>query len=136
MTRWEMFEDFLTQCVNSGQTVFNHQAVVVEFGLTGRHASELIANYLDAQRRPNATTLYVLHRTGRTTNTIWHIGARTADARGMTVQAVDDMHQRVARALEPDLARMGILNPHATRVTTAIVAVIEANLQLLAASLP
>lgn len=135
MRQWEVLEDYLTQAVVTGQQVFNQAALACDMGISGPRASWLIQSYLDAQRRPNSQTLYVLHRTGRTSNAVWHVGSRAQDARELGRQHLDDMRLRVVRAMEPDLIRMGILNPRAVQVSDAIVAAVEANLQLLAAGL-
>lgn len=129
--RWERLDEFL---VLSGLGWFNSIALAQDLGVSRREASKLIQSYLDEQRRSGRTT-YVLYRKGRTTGAVWHVGDRVADARALSRQWYDDVRLRVEKALEPDLIRIGISNPRAVQVTTAIANAVEANLQLLAAGI-
>jgi hypothetical protein len=91
-----------------------------------------IQSYLDAQRSRRSRTLYVIRRQGRTSRSIWHVGVRTADARAASFQFFDDVRQRFLIAVEPDLTRIGQLNPRARRKCEAIVAAVgEGAMQLL-----
>jgi hypothetical protein len=113
---------------------FNVAAAAADMGVTRPEASGFIQAYLDAQRKPKARTLYVLSRQGRTRSAVWHVGARTADARKLTEQCLSDMIVKVTDALAPDLRRMGILNPRTAALTTANVNAFVANLAALAAA--
>lgn len=135
MKRWEQIENYLTQMVAQGQA-FNAPALANDLGVPAWEASAMIQSYLAAQRGTKSKTLYVLYRTGRTRNALWHVGSRTLDVRNLGKQHLDDMKIRIFRALEPDLIRMGILNPRATQVADALAKAVEANLALLAAGLP
>ena len=132
MTQWETVENYLT---TTGTQSFNSVALANDLGVTGPDASCLVQSYLREQRRPTSRTQFVLHRTGRTSQSTWHVGARAQDMRGMSRQHLDDMQITVTRALVPDLERMGFINPRATQVADALANVIVANVQLLAAQL-
>ena len=114
---------------------FNGSGLAADMGISRREASALIRSHLDAQRRPNATTFYVLHRTGRTSGAVWHVESRAMDMRELSMQHLDDMRCRLEQSFVPDLIRMGVLNPRATKLSEAIINAVEANLQLLEASL-
>jgi hypothetical protein len=133
--RWEILENYVSNQGGVG-LAFNNAALAYDLGVSTWEASNMIQAYQEVQRLPRSQTLYVIHRTGRTRNAVWHVGASTADARTMSHQQVDDFGTRLIRAWEPDLVRMGIINPRSNQVVGAIINVAQANLQLLAASLP
>jgi hypothetical protein len=132
MTYWEIVENYLT---TSGTTSFNTAGLAQDLGVSGAHASDLVQAYLAEQRRPTSRTQFALHRSGRTSAAVWHVGARAQDMRSMSRQHLDDMHCTVTRALAPDLERMGFINPRAAQVADALANVVVANVQLLAAQL-
>lgn len=135
MQKWETAQPFVFDQAASG-TSFTAIEMAIDLGVTVRQASDLIQSYLRAQRRKNSPTLFVLHRTGRTRGSVWHVGARTADAKGMSQQTASDMTARVMRALGPDLKRMGVMNPRVAGLAQAMTAAFVANLNALVAALP
>ena len=131
-SRWRDMESYLS--AHPGQS-FNAVALAADLGVSSWEATQMIQAYLGVQRLPNSRTLYVLYRKGRTRAAVWHVGVRSTDMRLLSRQYLDDAKTRVIRALEPDLARMGVLNPRASQFAESIGNVVEANLQLLAAQL-
>lgn len=136
MKLWEEFEDYLFDCDLSGQE-FNHAAVMEDLGVDGKEATALIQAYLDAQHRAKSNTLFVLRRvTGtRTKNAMWHVGARSKDARALSKQWTNDAKRRIERAIAPDMARIGTKNPRAVPSVQAALKGIEASLDMMAAVL-
>lgn len=133
-TKWEELEQYLMDRELLEQE-FNSIALAQDLGVTPLYASSLIQSYLDAQRRYKSDTLFVLSRQGRTSNAVWHVGARTRDVRMLTIQCLSDITVKVTDALEPDLRRMSGLNPRAAKVASAYGDLFVANLKLLATNL-
>ena len=120
MTHWERVERWLSENHTFGGTFMNHE-LAEGLGVSPAEASALIQSHLDAQRSPTARTLYVLHRSGRTSAAVWRAGVRTADARAVSGQYFDDVKRKFLRAVEPDLKRIASVNPRAARQCEAIV---------------
>src|SRR5262245_61962410 len=123
MTRWEQLEEWLYETRPLGGR-FTQEEVAERFDVTGRAATAYIRAHLDAQRSIRSRTLYLIHREGRTSKAIWIVGVRSADARALSHQYFDDVRQRFLIAVEPDLVRIGALNPRARRKCEAIVAAV------------
>lgn len=132
MTRWERFEDHLTDYAATG-VAFNSRAIAEDLGISPHRASYDIQNYLDAQTAKNPRTKYVLTREGRTTAAMWHVGARTTDVRALGRQTSDDFSRRINRFVAPTLRRIGELNPRALPAANAVAKAIEASVELLVA---
>lgn len=120
MTKWEQLEAWLFERRTFGGDMTNED-IAEALDISHSEASDYIQSYLDAQRSPHSRTLYVLHRTGRTSSAVWHVGERTADARATSHQYFDDVRHRFVRAVEPDLARIAEINPRAARKCKAII---------------
>lgn len=120
MTMWELLEKWLFDNLTFGGS-FDNRELADSCGIAPAKASAWIRSYLAAQRGPNSSTLYVLHRTGRTSNARWQAGVRTADARGISHQYFDDVRTRFVRAVEPDLHAIAMRNPRAAKQCRAIV---------------
>jgi hypothetical protein len=128
---WEELESWLFESNTFGGQ-FANADVAKGLGVGSYTATRYIQSYLGAQRRPKSRTLYVLHRSDRTTRAVWHVGVRAADVRATSHQFFDDTKRRFTRALEPDLARVAALNPRARRKCEAIIeAVGEGAMRLL-----
>jgi hypothetical protein len=131
VTRWEQLEAWLFESNTFGGQFTNHD-VADGLGVSSSEASTYLQSYLDAQRSTRSRTLYVIHRTGRTSTAVWQAGVRTADVRATSNQFFDDVKVRFVRAVEPDLARIAELNPRARRKCEAIIdAVGEGAMKLL-----
>lgn len=130
MKKWEALENIL----QPGDRV-NSAWVAQALGVSRREGSAHIQSELSAVRAKKSKTKYVIHRQGRTSNSEWLVGVRAADVRSRTSQCVNDMKRTVERALEPDLARMGLLNPRAALLVEAQVNAMVAGLQAMAVSL-
>lgn len=136
MTKWEELEEYLFERDLLGEE-FNQAAVVEDMGVTPQYASSLIQCYLDAQARENSKTLFVLHRVPhtRTASAMWHVGARTAEARALGRQWVSDASRRIERYTEPTLQRIAQKEPRSLPAAKAVLKGIEASLELMAALL-
>lgn len=136
MTAWEEFEEYLFDRDLLGEE-FNAAAVAEDLGITVPEASRFIQVYLDAQNRKKANTLYIIRRVPgtRTTNAMWHVGARSSDARALAKQWKSDARRRIERALEPSLIRIAEKNPRAMPAAKAVLKGIEACLDMMAALL-
>lgn len=130
MMKWEVFEEYLFERDLLSEA-FKCETVAADLGISTREASMLIQAYLDAQRSPTSRTLFVLSRNGRTSAAVWHVGARSADVRGLARQVLDDMAIKVYDALEPDMRRMAYLNPRCAKLVNATTESFLANLKLL-----
>ena len=119
MKRWELLEAWLFEIHTFGG-VFTNYDVADGLGITPRQATHYIQAYLAAQRGA-ADTLYVIYREGRTKRAVWRVGIRTADARALSHTYFDDVKVKFQRAVEPDLIRIGELNPRARRRCEQIV---------------
>lgn len=110
--RWETFErEVLIPLGGAGN----------RFRMTGSGRGGELQAYLAEQRRPKSRARFVLSRKGRTSAAVWTIGARSKDANRIVAQFGDDVKHRILRAIEPDLARIGELNPRAVPlITTAL----------------
>lgn len=113
-TTWQLVESYLDACVREGRTTFRH-ADLVKAGIPAGKATTAIQLYQKAQARPNCPTAYVIHRTGRTSNTVWHIGTTADDAREVRHQFGDDVQHRAMEAILPLLDRIQTDNPRARR---------------------
>jgi hypothetical protein len=128
--KWEVLEGI----IQPGDRI-NSAWVAQTLGVSGHEASGYIQSELSAIRARRSRTQFVIHRKGRTSNSEWLVGVRAADVRSRTSQCVSDMKRTVERALEPDLARMGLLNPRASLLVEAQVNAMVAGLQAMAVSL-
>lgn len=100
MRIWEEFEELLFAWNEVGKTSFTQTEVAEDLGVSGPRATQLIQAYLDAQLA-GKQTLFVLKRTGRTTNAIWHIGTTKDDYRKVLSQFSDDTENRISEYLSP-----------------------------------
>lgn len=131
MRRWEILEQWIFDTIPMGGT-FTNIDIAVGLHITTRAATNYIQAYLDKQCSPDGSTLYVIHRSGRTKNTVWVVGMRTADARGTSHQYFSDVQRRWTRAVEPTLIEIGKKNPRARRRCERIVeAVSESAMKML-----
>lgn len=130
--KWERLEEWLYETHTLGGGSFTSLDVANGLDVPRHDATRYIRSYLDAQRAQSSRTLYVLHRSGRTSRAVWSVGVRSADARATSHQFFDDIQQRFVRAVEPDLVRIATLNPRARRKCEAIIgAVATGAMQLL-----
>jgi hypothetical protein len=131
-THWEELEAWI---FDNGEEPFNCYDLAGSYGCSTEEATMLIQAYLDAQRRPNPDTLYVLKREGRTRTAVWSVGQRTADARVIGGVLFDDVAVKVKRAFAPDLKRLAEKNPRAARYAEQkIAAVVDGALIVLASA--
>lgn len=132
MTVWEQLEAWI---IDHDTEEFTNRDIADSLDLPTGVVSAMIRSYLAAQRRPNANTLYVLKREGRTSNAVWSVGQRTVDARTIGSTLFEDVGVKVRRAFAPDLKRLAERNPRAARYVEAkIEAVITGALAVLAAA--
>lgn len=136
-SRWERMEAWLFDQDRDDRPVedlrFTNIDLAKAMRVDRREASALIASYLDAQRAPKSNTLYVLHRTGRTSTAVWQVGQRTADAREIAGTLFDDVEVKVKQAFAPDLKRLAEKNPRAAKfVSGKIASVVSGALVVLA----
>lgn len=120
MTRWQRLEAYLVAHHNVGSafTVYDYAAAE---DLASYDASQDIRSYLDAQRRPNRRTAFVLYRAvGRTSAAIWRVGERAKDVRSVSDMLFDDTATKLSRALFPDLVAMAETNPRMRSKVEAI----------------
>lgn len=129
---WRQLEDHLA---TSGFQQITARGLAVDLSITRGEATRMIQSHLWAQRHGRAT-LYVIHRTGRTKNAVWHVGARSADMREMTRQCFDDIQTHIHEVLFRDMERMSNLNPRIGRLVTATMNALDANLAMMEAGLP
>jgi hypothetical protein len=120
LTRWEVLEEWLNDHHTFGGD-WDNIDVANGLDVDPAEASQYIQSYLSAQRSPKSSTLYVIHRTGRTSSSRWHSGTRTADVRASSYQYFSDVTRKFERALEPDLQRIATLNPRAARRCRSII---------------
>lgn len=133
MSQWERLEEWL---IDHDHEEFTNRGLAQSMDISAAEASALIRSYLAAQRSPDAATLYVLKRRGRTSSSIWSVGQRTADGRLVCGILFDDVRVKIARAFEPDLNRLQAINPRARRFVEAkLTAVVEGALIVLASAL-
>jgi hypothetical protein len=130
MRRWEALEEFMYDNDMDGAQ-FTSTQLATEMGLTRTEASSLIQSHLNAQTSRKAHTLYVLTRTGRTRNALWHAGARADNARMLGLQTGDDFRRRIDRVLAPTLERIGQKNPRALPAARAVLQGIDAGVKLI-----
>jgi hypothetical protein len=129
-TKWEALEAWI---FDRGEEPFTSQILATSVGITNVQASAAIQAYLDAQRREHSNTLYVLKREGRTTQSVWTVGHRTADAKVIGGTLFEDVAVKVRRAFKPDLERLAAKNPRAARYAEQkIAAVVDGALVVLA----
>lgn len=132
LTRWEAVEAWI---FDNGEGAFTATEMAASLGVPVARATESIQAYLDAQRRENSNTLYVLKRHGRTTASVWSVGHRTADARVIGGTLFEDVAVKVRRAFKPDLERLAEKNPRAARYAEQkIAAVVDGALVVLASA--
>jgi hypothetical protein len=134
MRQWEQLETYLFDCDVLGRT-FRSTDIADDLGVSRAKASRLIKSYLSAQTSPKASTLFVLTRTGRTTQAVWHVGERAADARKLGAQHADDVRRRFERFVEPTLQVIAEHNPRALPAAQAVAKGIEASTEMLVAIL-
>lgn len=134
MKQWEEFEEYLFEIHALGLD-FNSKAVAHDLGISNKKASAYIQSYLSAQTNKKARTLFVLTRKGRTARAMWHVGARTVDARQLGRQTADDFKTRLLRYVEPTLNRIAQKNPRALPAANAVAKAMEASVELLVAML-
>lgn len=131
-TKWESVEAWI---FDNDEQAFNVYDLADGMGVDSVAATDLIQSYLDAQRRPNSDTLYVLKREGRTRSAVWSVGQRTADAKVIGGVLFEDVAVKVNRAFAPDLQRLAAKNPRAAKFAEQkIAAVIDGALVVLASA--
>jgi hypothetical protein len=131
-TQWEQLEAWI---FDREEEPFTAHMLAADFQWPVEQATILIQAYLDAQRRPNSNTLYVLKREGRTRNAVWSVGHRTADAKVIGGILFEDVAVKVKRAFEPDMKRLAEKNPRAAKYAEQkIAAVIDGALVVLASA--
>jgi hypothetical protein len=86
----------------------------------GARASAYITAYLDEMRKPDTQCEFFIHRTGRTTNSIWHVGHKTEHARSRGAQFVDDTVHTIEASLLPDFVAIERRNPRARPAIDAL----------------
>jgi len=129
-TRWEMLEAWI---FDNNEEPFTAVELADSINCDVQYATNVIQAYLDAQRRPNSNTLYVIKREGRTTNSVWSVGQRTVDAKVIGGVLFDDVRVKVNRAFKPDLDRLAEKNPRAAKYAgQKIAAVMDGALVVLA----
>jgi uncharacterized protein YcbX len=132
VTKWEALEAWI---FDNDEKAFTARSLAASVRITTVQATVAIQAYLDAQRRENSNTLYVLKREGRTTASVWSVGHRTADAKVIGGTLFDDVAVKVRRAFKPDLERLAEKNPRAARYAEQkIAAVIDGALVVLASA--
>lgn len=136
-TRWERLEAYLFDHEKEGSD-FGVEEYVAEMGFDEvAEGTGDIQAYLDAQRRRDSKTLYVLRRVPgtRTRSARWAVGVRSRDARLIGAGFYDDVRRRVQRAFMPDILRIRTINPRAARrVETQINAIVDGAMKVLAAA--
>jgi hypothetical protein len=131
-TKWEAVEAWI---FDNGERAFTARELAASTGISTYRATVAIQAYLDAQRRENSNTLYVLKREGRTTASVWSVGHRTVDAKVIGGTLFDDVAVKVRRAFKPDLERLAAKNPRAARYAEQkIAAVVDGALVVLASA--
>ena len=131
-TRWEALEAWI---FDNGEQAFTARGLAAAIQISVPKATDAIQAYLDAQRRENSNTLYVLKREGRTTSAVWSVGHRTADAKVIGGTLFEDVAVKVRRAFRPDLERLAEKNPRAARYAEQkIAAVVDGALVVLASA--
>jgi hypothetical protein len=133
--RWEKMEAWLFDNYEDRPGAFTSRELAAALDVDNQEASRMIQAYLDAQRRLNASTLYVLKREGRTSKAVWSIGQRTGDARVIGRTLFEDVDVKVKRAFSHDLDRLAQRNPRAAKYVEAkLQAVVDGALVVLAAA--
>jgi hypothetical protein len=120
MTQWERMEEFLYAAELSGMKTFTNHDVAKILGIRPKEASYLIDAYQEAMAKPNCNTLFAVHRTGRTTAAVWHIGHSTKDLRRLTGQFADDVENRLVSLITPMMDHITKLNPKAQPQATKL----------------
>lgn len=134
MSLWEDLEEYLFD-LGALDVEFNSAALAEDMGVGRAKASRMIQAYLDAQTAKNPRTLFVLTRKGRTSKAMWHVGVRSADARNLSRQTVDDYKRRLDRFVQPTLQRIAEKNPRALPAAKAVMKSIEAQIEFMEAML-
>lgn len=134
MKKWEQIEEYLFERHLLGET-FTCADVAATFDVPTGEASRMIQAYLDAQTSESSSALFALHRTGRTSSTVWHIGVRAADASGLARQTIEDMQRRYERFVTPTLEQITARNPQASRRAEGIAKAMEGGMILMASML-
>lgn len=132
---WEELEESFLFELALTETPFTNAELAEAWHISTSRASAYIDAYQEAQNRQDPQTLFVLHREGRTSTAVWHVGVRASDAREIGNQFADDVRRRVERAIEPSLTRLVQKNPRALRQAEAIGGAISAAVNLLVAML-
>lgn len=132
LTKWEALETWI---FDNKEASFTSTKLAAAWKISAVKATEAIQAYLDAQRRPNSNTLYVLKREGRTRSAQWSVGHRTVDARVIGGVLFEDVKVKVMRAFKPDMERLAAKNPRAARYCEQkIAAVVDGALVVLASA--
>lgn len=139
VTKWEYFERVFLDPLYSyadrrdTRAGFSAEAAADYLSLDTAEVSDYIQSYLGAQRSSTAETTYVLRREGRTKSAVWYVGHRTKDAKVRLGQFGSDVRRTITRALQPDLRRIGELNPRALpAIEAGLVPAIDAFSELVA----
>ncbi len=135
MKRWERLEEWILD--NNIETFTSHD-LARSLQVTKARASEMIQAHLYAQRSAKVgdDLLYVLKRSDRTSNAVWSVGVRVADAKAIETTYYADIKRKWERAVAPDLQRLAAKNPRAARhVQATLDAVIEGAFRIMAAAL-
>lgn len=139
MKRWEKMEAWLFDYFNGVPKAgawFTSTELSESAGIPRNEASRWVRAYVDAQRRSNANTLYVLKREGRTSLARWSVGERTADVRMINQTLYEDIHVKVHRAWKKDLERIAARNERAARFAEAkMTAIVDGALVMIASIL-
>jgi hypothetical protein len=115
--RWERLEEYLFDHEKEGSD-FSAVEYANSKGFDTEEASADLQAYLREQRRSSeSNTLYVLRRVpGTRTNAArWAVGVRTKDQLLIGKAFYDDVRRKAKRAFEPDLRRIGQINPRAAK---------------------
>ena len=131
--RWKVLEDWI---LDTGITQFTAAQLAAALRIPMGEASLLINSHLGSQRGRRSQSLYLIKREGRTRNSIWSAGERTADVRVLNDTLLADIRVKVARAWAPDLKRIAEINPRAAKkVEMTLQSVIDGALVVLAGAL-
>lgn len=106
--QWEYLENWLA---TSGTVAFASWELAGLAGISSQEATDWIQSYQRAQKLQK--TRYVISRQGRTSGTVWHVGATTKALERVKVQFVDDVLHRVHGHLGPTVDVISVVNPKA-----------------------
>lgn len=133
-TRWQRLEEYLYDHHEAGSDFSAEECAELQ-NMPNEEASADIQAYLEAQRKPDSRTLYVLERVPgtRTRSARWMVGERTKHARAIGAGLADDVSTTVHRAFVPDLRRIGEIKP-STKIAARQTELIDHGLALFTAA--